>query len=191
MIRIGADGWAEGCARLPSPFCDERPQGAAIDTVVLHNISLPPGCFGTGCVEELFTGRLAGRGDPRTDEVAKMRVSSHFFIGRGGAVTQFVACGARAWHAGLSEFGGRRRFNDFSIGVELEGTDFEPFEEAQYAALAELLAALAAAYPLRAALAHSDIAPGRKTDPGAHFDWRRVRAAGRFDLPGAAARQQA
>ncbi|MCX8003962.1 MAG: 1,6-anhydro-N-acetylmuramyl-L-alanine amidase AmpD [Burkholderiaceae bacterium] len=167
-------GWVRGVARCASPYCDERPAGVAIELLVVHSISLPPGVFGSGDVVRLFTGRLDCQAHPFYAHLAGLRVSAHFLIERNGAVTQFVACGRRAWHAGASHFEGRAACNDFSIGVELEGCDFVPFTEAQYAALGRLLAVLRAAYPLRAVRGHSDIAPGRKTDPGPLFDWRRL-----------------
>lgn len=175
-IAIAADGWAEGVRRIESPFCDDRPAAAAIDLLVLHNVSLPPGRFGTGCVEALFTGQLDAGGHPFLELVAGLRVSAHFLIDRGGRITQFVSCRRRAWHAGASEFEGRARCNDFSVGIELEGTDFTAFEPAQYDALAALTAGLRAALPLRAVRGHCHIAPGRKTDPGPRFDWSRYAA---------------
>jgi AmpD protein len=169
-------GWVAGATRVASPFHDERPAGTAIELLVVHNISLPPGRFGSGDVLRLFTGTLDARAHPFFATVADQRVSAHFFIDRGGDVTQLVSCRRRAWHAGASRFEGRSRCNDFSLGVELEGTDFAPFTDTQYAALARLVAVLRAAYPLRALRGHSDIAPERKTDPGPFFDWSRLAA---------------
>lgn len=169
-------GWVAGVTRLESPFHDARPAGTAIELLVVHNISLPPGRFGSGDVLRLFTGTLDAGAHPFFATVAGQRVSAHFFIDRGGEVTQLVSCRRRAWHAGASHFEGRSRCNDFSLGVELEGTDFAPFTDAQYAALALLVAALRAGYPLRALRGHSDIAPERKTDPGPFFDWSRLAA---------------
>lgn len=178
---IGADGWLAGAARVESPHCDARPPQARIELLVLHCISLPRGVFGGDGIERLFTGRLDPCGDPSVDAclapLAGLRVAAHFVIDRAGRTTQYVACGARAWHAGLSQFEGRAACNDFSIGVELEGTDDSPFDDRQYPALAALTRALVAAYPLRAVRRHSDIAPQRKTDPGPHFDWARYAAA--------------
>jgi len=171
-LRVGADGWVGGVRRLPSANCDPRPPGAAIELLVIHNISLPPGRFGNGCVEALFGNSLDTTAHPFLDLLSGVRVSAHFLIERSGRITQFVGCNERAWHAGASSFEGRAGCNDFSVGVELEGTDFTAFEPAQYAALAMLTAALRAALPLRAVRGHSDIAPGRKTDPGPLFDWR-------------------
>ncbi|GIZ50978.1 1,6-anhydro-N-acetylmuramyl-L-alanine amidase AmpD [Noviherbaspirillum aridicola] len=172
---IGADGWADGVTRLDSPNFDARAEGTAIDLLVIHNISLPPGQFGGSYVGDLFLNCLDCDAHPYFDQLRTLRVSAHFLIRRDGEVMQFVAAGNRAWHAGLSSFRGRERCNDFSIGIELEGTDFEAFEDAQYAALADLTAALLERYPLTAVTGHEHIAPGRKTDPGPHFDWARYR----------------
>lgn len=149
----------------------------AIDLLVIHAISLPPGRFGGPGIEQLFTNRLDPAAHPYYREIAGLRVSSHFLIRRDGSLVQFVACGRRAWHAGVSVWQGRERCNDFSIGVELEGTDEQPFEAAQYTRLVALTQALRGRYPLTDLAGHADIAPGRKTDPGPHFDWARYRAA--------------
>jgi AmpD protein len=180
-LRIGPGGWADGVRQVPSPNFDPRPAGAAVELLVLHNISLPPGRFGSGCIERLFCNQASPQPHPWLELLAGLRVSAHFLIERDGRTTQFVSCHQRAWHAGASAFAGRSRCNDFSIGVELEGTDFVAFEPAQYAALAELTRALRAALPLRAVRGHSHIAPGRKTDPGPLFDWGRF--VGQADLP--------
>lgn len=169
--RIEADGWLAGVDRVASANADARPAGIEISLVVVHNISLPPGCYGTGAVERLFTNRPLGPARGFLDRLRNVRVSAHFFIDRSGRCTQFVSCLDRAWHAGASEFRGRRRCNDFSIGVELEGSDFEPYADPQYVALNATLAALLAAYPVQAIVGHADIAPGRKTDPGPYFRW--------------------
>lgn len=174
MPAIDAAGWVEGASPIPSPNCDERPPGTAISLIVIHNISLPPGVFGGEAVIELFTNRLDWEAHPYYAQIRGMRVSSHFFIRRGGELIQFVPCAHRAWHAGVSRWEGRERCNDFSIGIELEGSDDLPFEEAQYQTLAQLIAALEVQYPIDAVVGHSDIAPGRKTDPGPHFDWSRL-----------------
>jgi AmpD protein len=172
-LRVAADGWVDGALQLRSPNFDARPPSTSIDLLVIHNVSLPPGQFGGGLVQRLFTNaRLPVH--PFLDQLAGLRVSAHFLVERNGAITQFVACIDRAWHAGASSFRGRPRCNDYSIGVELEGTDFLPFADAQYDALARLAAALTAAYPLAAARGHSEIAADRKTDPGPYFDWQRV-----------------
>ena len=170
---LDAQGWLDGARRLDSPNRDARPVGTAIELLVIHNISLPPGRFGTGCVERLFTNRLPASAHPAFEALQGLRVSAHFLVARAGRVTQFVACDDRAWHAGTSSFEGRSACNDFSLGVELEGTDQRPYTAAQYRVLARLSRVLFAAYPLRAVRGHSDIAPGRKTDPGPAFDWRR------------------
>jgi AmpD protein len=180
-LRIGPDGWADGLRRIHSPNCDARPAGTAADLLVLHNISLPPGRFGGGAIERLFCNERQPQPHPFLEMLGALRVSAHFLIERDGRTTQFVGCHQRAWHAGTSAFGGRGGCNDFSIGVELEGTDFLAFEAAQYAALAQLTRALRVALPLRAARGHSHIAPGRKTDPGPLFDWDRF--AGQAELP--------
>lgn len=164
-------------ARVASPNHDARPSGVAIDLLVIHAISLPPGSFGGPGIEQLFTNRLDPAAHPYYREVAALRVSSHFLIRRDGSLVQFVPCGRRAWHAGVSVWRGRERCNDFSIGVELEGTDEQPFEDAQYTRLAALTQALRSRYPVTDIAGHADIAPGRKTDPGPYFDWARYRGA--------------
>jgi AmpD protein len=170
-LRIGPDGWVDGVRRIPSQNCDDRPAGMAVELLVLHNISLPPGHFGNDRIERLFLNILEPCAHPFLELLTGVRVSAHFLIERDGRITQFVSCGRRAWHAGASVFDGRAGCNDFSVGIELEGSDFTAFESAQYAALAKLTAALRAAVPLRAVRGHSHIAPGRKTDPGPLFDW--------------------
>jgi len=168
------EGWLDGARRVPSPNSDSRPAGAVIDLVVLHSISLPRGKYGGDAIERLFTNRLDAAAHPSFAELAGLRVSSHFLVRRGGQLVQFVPLEARAWHAGVSRWRGRERCNDFSIGIELEGVDDAPFERAQYARFTGLVRALAARLPLRAIAAHSDVAPGRKTDPGRGLDWRRL-----------------
>jgi N-acetyl-anhydromuramoyl-L-alanine amidase len=172
-LRMGADGWLAGVRLRPSANFDARPAGMPIDLLVLHNISLPPGRFGDGRAERLFSNALDAGGHPFLELLAGLRVSAHFLIARDGHICQFVSCLQRAWHAGASVFEGRAGCNDHSIGIELEGTDFTPFDAAQYDALAQLTLALRKALPLRAVRGHSHIAPGRKTDPGPMFDWRR------------------
>jgi AmpD protein len=176
-MKLDHGGWVSGVRHAHSPNFDERPPDAAIELLVIHNISLPPGRFGDAAVEQLFLNRLDADAHPYFAAIAGALVSSHFLITRDGTITQFVSCHARAWHAGASQFEGRARCNDFSIGVELEGSDFVPFEAAQYAALADLTAWLRQALPLRAVRGHQHIAPGRKTDPGPCFDWARYRRA--------------
>ena len=172
---VGHDGWVRGARALPSPNFEARPVGATPSLIVIHNISLPPGQFGGGAIADLFLNRLDCDAHPYFDaHLRGLRVSSHFVIRRDGDLEQFVSCNERAWHAGVSNFFGRERCNDFSIGIELEGADDQPFEPAQYATLAALIAALRDHYPIEALAGHSDIAPGRKTDPGRHFDWARL-----------------
>ena len=173
---LDASGWLPGARRLPSPNCDARPEGAAIELIVIHNISLPPGVFDGDAVIDLFTNRLDWDAHPYYQGIRGLEVSAHFFIRRDGSLIQFVPCALRAWHAGASNWQGRERCNDFSIGIELEGSDDLPFTDAQYATLVPLLATLKTAYPIQAVVGHSDIAPGRKTDPGPHFVWQRLDA---------------
>ena len=168
------DGWLPGAVRVPSPNVDDRPADARVELVVIHNISLPPGSYGGGHVRALFTNRLDPGAHPFFAGIAEARVSAHLLIERGGLSTQFASFDRRAWHAGASAFQGRPRCNDYSVGIEMEGTDFEPFTDAQYAALNAALAALCAAYPVRWVCGHSDIATERKTDPGPCFDWNRL-----------------
>ncbi|SMG02360.1 1,6-anhydro-N-acetylmuramyl-L-alanine amidase AmpD [Burkholderia singularis] len=178
---VDAGGWVAGARREPSPNVDERPAGVMPTLVVIHNISLPPGEFGGDAIVELFQNRLDCDAHPFYDaHLRGVRVSAHFLIRRDGVLIQFASCDARAWHAGASSFLGRERCNDFSIGIELEGTDDVAFDERQYATLAALSLALVARYPIDAFAGHADIAPTRKTDPGPHFDWRRFAAAAGF-----------
>lgn len=170
---LGDDGWCSNVLREPSPNFDVRPEGVAIDLLVIHNISLPPGQFGGPHIADLFGNRLDCGAHPYFDQLCTLRVSAHFLIRRDGTVMQFVSANHRAWHAGVSSFCGRERCNDFSIGIELEGTDFEAFEAIQYDRLADLTNALRARYPLTDVMGHEHIAPGRKTDPGPFFDWVR------------------
>lgn len=176
MATVDAGGWLAGVERLPSPNCDPRPEGMPIELIVVHNISLPPGEFGGAAIADLFLNRLDCDAHPYYDRLRGLEVSAHFLIRRDGTLVQFVPCGLRAWHAGQSGWRGRTRCNDFSIGIELEGADDVPFAEAQYDRLLPLLRGLMAAYPIVDITGHSDIAPGRKTDPGPCFDWTRVRA---------------
>lgn len=157
---------------VASPNCDARPREERIELVVIHGISLPPGEYGGTAIERFFTNRLDPGEHPYFEEIRDLRVSAHVVIYRDGSVTQFVPFDRRAWHAGESRFGERTRCNDFSIGIELEGTDTEPYTSVQYETLARVLAAIKRAYPsVHAVRGHSDIAPGRKTDPGPAFDW--------------------
>lgn len=173
-MELDADGWLDGAIVIPSPNCDARPDGSDIDLLVIHAISLPPGEFGGQHIAALFQNRLDPDLHPYFRSIQALRVSAHFLISRDGTLTQFVSCRQRAWHAGLSCWQGRERCNDFSIGIELEGTDAEPFTRQQYDVLNILLAILCARYPIRGIAGHSDIAPGRKTDPGPFFDWMQV-----------------
>lgn len=180
MIIDAHKGRLDGVKQVASPNCDTRPPGAAPELIVIHGISLPPGDFGGPWIDHLFTNRLDRDAHSYFAEVCEMRVSAHVLIRRDGSLTQYVPFTERAWHAGESNYCGRRACNDFSIGIELEGTDELPYEPAQYQALAELVAALRRTYPsLRdaALVGHSDIAPGRKTDPGPAFDWARLEHA--------------
>lgn len=171
------DGWYELAQHSASPNQDPRPPGQAIDLVVIHAISLPPGEFGGAGVQALFTNTLDPAAHPYYASIADLRVSAHFYIRRTGALWQFVPATARAWHAGASCWEGRERCNDFSVGIELEGDDGTPFETAQYQTLQTLLRALSANWPINAVTSHAHIAPGRKTDPGPCFDWAWVREA--------------
>jgi AmpD protein len=160
-----------------SPNCDDRPAGTTVSLVVLHSISLPPGEYGGDAIERFFTNRLDAAAHPYFAEIEALKVSSHYLVRRDGEVIQFVPPEKRAWHAGASSWRGRQRCNDFSIGIELEGTDAGSFEAAQYDALVPLLNFLQKTFPVRDIAAHSDVAPGRKTDPGAGVDWPRLLAA--------------
>jgi len=176
-MRIGADGLAAGARYVASPNCDSRPAGQAVTLLVLHSISLPPGTYGGPGIERLFTNCLDPSEHPYYAEVAHLRVSAHLLLRRNGEPVQFVPLHMRAWHAGESSWRGRPACNDYSVGVELEGGDAESYTDAQYARLVELTRALREVLPLRDVAAHSDIAPLRKTDPGALFDWARFLSA--------------
>jgi len=178
MLKIAVStGLVSGVRQVQSPNCDERPSGTGPELVVIHGISLPPGRYGGPWVDHLFTNTLPAEADPYFATIQHLRVSSHALIARDGVLTQYVPFHERAWHAGRSFWRGRGECNDFSVGIELEGTDEEPYDDRQYAALATLLLALQQCYPALAdgwIAGHSDIAPGRKTDPGPAFDWRRL-----------------
>ena len=174
-LQLDTDGVAAGIRFLPSPNCDERPAGAALELLVVHNISLPPGEFGGDGIIDLFMNRLDPSAHPYYATIAQLRVSAHFLVRRDGELIQFVPCAKRAWHAGESAWRGRSRCNDFSDGVQLEGADDQPFADIQYAELAPLITALQRAYGALEIVGHSDIAPARKTDPGPCFDWQRLR----------------
>lgn len=170
-------GLIEPARQCPSPNCDERPDGATPELLVVHGISLPPGEFGGPEIEQLFTNRLDWDAHPYFREIRGLEVSAHLLIRRDGEIIQYVPFTKRAWHAGESTFRGRACCNDFSIGIELEGEDEMPYSDEQYAKLAAVAAAVTAAYPritAREIAAHADIAPGRKTDPGPAFDWLRL-----------------
>ncbi|ASD67877.1 1,6-anhydro-N-acetylmuramyl-L-alanine amidase AmpD [Pseudoalteromonas piscicida] len=167
--------WLPFAKHKQSPHYDGRPQACEIDLLVIHNISLPAGCFGTSYVEDLFMGTLDCDADPTFSDLAGVRVSAHCVIRRDGSITQYVPFGERAWHAGVSQWQGRTRCNDFAIGIEMEGTDTTPYTEAQYTSLVKTTRWLQQYYPKLTndrIVGHSDIAPGRKTDPGAAFDWQ-------------------
>jgi AmpD protein len=170
-----ADGWLEGVTWLASPNFGERPTGA-VSLVVIHNISLPPDGFGGDWVEKFFLNQLDPAAHPYFATIADLHVSAHFYVRRDGRVIQFVGCDQRAWHAGNSCWGERDNCNDYSVGIELEGSDTQPFTGAQYAALWSLLDAVRARYPIAAIAGHSHVAPGRKSDPGPCFDWAAVAA---------------
>ncbi|MCL9643282.1 1,6-anhydro-N-acetylmuramyl-L-alanine amidase AmpD [Rahnella victoriana] len=166
-------GWIAEAQRVVSPHFDLRPDDEIPSLLVIHNISLPPGKFGGPYIDQLFTGTLNPQDDPYFEGIHQLRVAAHCLIRRDGEIVQYVPFDKRAWHAGVSSWQGRERCNDFSIGIELEGTDFEPFTDAQYRSLAAVTELLIKHYPINldAITGHSDIAPGRKTDPGPEFDW--------------------
>jgi AmpD protein len=171
-------GLISGVESRPSPHHDERPAGTAIDLLVIHSISLPPGEFGGPWIEQLFLGTLPQDAHPYFKDIAGLKVAAHLLIRRDGSLIQFVPFHKRAWHAGASNYQGREACNDFSIGIEIEGDDSTPYAALQYQALACVTAALIQAYPgitTARIVGHSDIAPGRKTDPGPAFDWARYR----------------
>lgn len=170
--------WLGRARRVPSPNCDARPEPDDLSLIVIHCISLPPGEFGGSAIDALFTNALDPSAHPYFAGISHLRVSAHLLIRRTGEIIQYVPFDQRAYHAGLSSYRGRPRCNDFSIGIELEGTDDQPYEEAQYASLIPVLKALLSAYPglsPERIVAHSDITPERKTDPGPGFDWSRLR----------------
>ena len=169
-------GWHRDAVRLPSPNHGPRPADArqSVDLVVVHSISLPPGHYGTGAVQQLFTNTLDWEAHPYFQQIRGLQVSAHFFIERSGHLWQFVDCDQRAWHAGQSAYRGRTNCNDDSIGIELEGLEGHRFESAQYLTLAALCHALAKRYPLRYLAGHEHVAPGRKQDPGPGFDWHKL-----------------
>ena len=167
-------GWLSAARRIDSPNFGARPAGTAIELVVLHSISLPPGEYGGDSIERLFTDRLDRSAHPYFERLRGLRVSAHFLIRRDGELLQFVSCVKRAWHAGESSWNGRAGCNDFSVGIELEGLEGDTFEAAQYESLSETLKRVCGRYPIRAVTSHEHVAPGRKRDPGAGFDWHRL-----------------
>lgn len=174
-------GWLQGVRYMPSPNFGPRPADAQIDLLVVHAISLPPGEFGTGQIDRLFTNQLDWEAHPYFQTIRGLKVSAHFMIARSGAITQYVSVADRAWHAGQSFWRGRQNCNDDSVGIELEGLDGGTFEPAQYDHLAWLCKAVAAMCPVRHVAGHEHIAPGRKPDPGPGFDWAALRQ--RLDWP--------
>ena len=178
---LWSGGWYRFARRLDSPNFGPRPADASVDLVLLHSISLPPGQYGGDEVQRLFTNTLDWGAHPYFRTIAGMQVSSHFYVRRGGELWQFVSCDDRAWHAGASHWRGRDNCNDFSIGLELEGLEGGAFEDAQYEAVTDLCAALAQRYAIRHVAGHEHVAPGRKQDPGAGFDWARLRASLAWD----------
>lgn len=176
-MKIDRSGFLQGARFIASPNCDDRPPEIEFDIplLVIHNISLPPREYGGNGIIDFFTNKLDVWQHSYYELIKDLRVSAHFLIRRDGEVIQFVSCNKRAWHAGVSSWRDRIRCNDYSIGIELEGSDDDPFTDVQYAKLAELTRALQAAYPIEDIVGHSDIAPVRKTDPGPCFDWQKYR----------------
>jgi len=175
-LSINAEGWCNDIACATCTNFDARPLDAVISLLVIHNISLPPGQFGGEHIEALFANKLDYAAHPYFEQLRDLKVSAHFLVRRTGLALQFVSTNERAWHAGLSQFDGRERCNDFSIGIELEGSDDQTFTDAQYQTLVNLTSALASRHPLTHVAGHEHIAPGRKTDPGPFFDWQRYQA---------------
>ena len=174
-IQINSNGICSEAKFIASPNIDARPNAEDISLIVIHNISLPPKQYGGNGVIDLFSNQLNPDEHPYYAEIAPLKVSSHFFIRRDGELIQFASCNDRAWHAGASNWQGRERCNDFSIGIELEGSDFEAFEPMQYETLESLITSIKTRYPIEAITGHSDISPGRKTDPGPYFNWSRIK----------------
>jgi N-acetyl-anhydromuramoyl-L-alanine amidase len=180
-----ATGLLAAARQEPSPNCDDRPPGVQPDLVVVHGISLPPGGFGGPWIDRLFTNSLPAEAHEYFATIADLRVSTHLLVRRDAELVQYVPFHRRAWHAGASSWGGRERCNDYSIGIEVEGSDDVPYESAQYAQLARVIALLVRTYPAlepERVVGHSDVAPGRKTDPGPSFEWPRLRSLLRFEL---------
>ena len=175
QLAVDEHGYANLARQVRTPNHDARPAGTVVTLIVVHGISLPPGEYGGDGIARLFTNRLDPRAHPYYATIAGMKVSAHFLIRRDGALIQFVGCLGRAWHAGASAWQGRERCNDFSIGIELEGTDESAYAAAQYTMLARLIRVLRRTFPIDDIVGHADVAPGRKTDPGPAFDWARLR----------------
>ncbi len=175
--QVWREDWWTPARAVPSPNFGPRPEGVAVTLALIHSISLPPGEYRGDAVERLFTNRLDADAHPYFEGLRGLTVSAHFFVRRSGKVLQFVPCGQRAWHAGRSQWRGRENCNDWSVGIELEGLEGQPFEPVQIQKLADLLRALRRRYPLAEAVGHEHVAPGRKADPGAGFDWRALRKA--------------
>ena len=173
-LKLNTQGYIQSATQISSPNFDARPENTTIDLIVIHNISLPPNEYGGAGVVQLFTNILNPNDHPYYAEIYTRKVSSHFFIRRDGELMQFVSCLQRAWHAGLSNWNHRERCNDFSVGIELEGSDNEAFEAAQYKTLKKLITCLKNSFAIQHIVGHSDIAPGRKTDPGPYFDWQKI-----------------
>lgn len=172
------DAWLNGAIKTPSPNFNARPSKVTVDMIVIHSISLPPGLYGEGFIQQFFQNNLDSKAHPYFEEIAGLEVSSHFLIDREGVLSQFVCCADRAWHAGQSSFNGKENCNDYSIGIELEGLEGESFTELQYVELSKVCSILMGAYPEitpTRIVAHSDISPGRKFDPGDGFDWAKFR----------------
>ena len=182
MNGIDSEGWFKGVMQIPSPNFDLRPVGSEVSLIVIHSISLPPGVFSGSGVTSLFTSALDPARHDFYRSIDRLRVSAHLFVRREGAVVQYAPLSARAWHAGVSRWNGRDRCNDFSIGIELEGSDDSEYSDAQYRSLFLLLEELLRHYPVSQIVGHEDIAPGRKTDPGPFFDWMLL--ASRFSCVG-------
>jgi len=176
-LRRGAwrSGWYGAAHALPSPNHGPRPADSAVSLIVVHSISLPPGVYGGDQIEQFFANRLDWSAHPYFETIRGLQVSAHFVVRRSGELLQFVSCERRAWHAGRSAWRGRENCNDYSLGIELEGLEGEPFEAAQYDTLVALAPVLARRYPIEAVVGHEHIAPGRKHDPGAGFDWSSLR----------------
>jgi N-acetyl-anhydromuramoyl-L-alanine amidase len=179
------DGWINSARKVPSPHFNQRPENETPSVLIIHNISLPPGEFGGPWIDRLFTGTLPADAHPYFADIAHLRVAAHCLIRRDGELVQYVSFDERAWHAGVSQFEGRENCNDFSMGIELEGTDTQPYTDAQYDTLRAVTALLMQHYPLTAEriTGHSDIAPERKTDPGPAFDWERYKHALKRENP--------